>query len=78
MLEDIKQLIHFLGDISYMVDYNIEVFLNDSSIVGKSFYHYLDHLAKVLKRYEECNLVLNSEKLQFMGKERIILGHTIF
>jgi len=44
---------------SYMVDDTIEVFIDYSSIVGDSFDRCLDHLAKVLKRCEEFNLVLN-------------------
>ncbi|MCQ8086687.1 hypothetical protein NP254_23805, partial [Salmonella enterica] len=37
----------------------------------------LDHLAEVLKRCEDCNLVLNWEKCHFMVKEGIVLGHRI-
>ena len=35
------------------------------------------NLFEVLKRYEDCNLVLNWEKCHFMVKEGIVLGHRI-
>ncbi|KAL5570611.1 hypothetical protein UlMin_027186 [Ulmus minor] len=37
----------------------------------------LENLAKVLKRCEETNLVLNWEKCHFMVKEGIVLGHKV-
>ena len=36
-----------------------------------------DHLAEVLKRCEDCNLMLNWEKCHFMMKEGIRLNHRI-
>ena len=51
--------------------------MDDFSAVGDSFDRFLNHLAEVLKRYEDCNLVLNYEKCQFMVKEGIVLGHCI-
>ncbi|XP_015161560.1 uncharacterized protein [Solanum tuberosum] len=59
------------------VEETIEVFMDDLSVVGDPFDGCLDHLAEVLKRCEECNLVLNWEKSHFMVKEGIILGHRI-
>ncbi|GJZ87084.1 reverse transcriptase domain-containing protein [Tanacetum coccineum] len=53
----------------------IEVFMDDFSIFGSSFDHYLKNLEKMLKRCEETNLVLYWEKCYFMVKEGIILGH---
>ena len=44
---------------SDMVEDTIEVFMDDFLIVGNSFDRCLSHLADVLKRYEDCNLVLN-------------------
>ena len=44
---------------SDMVEDTIEVFMDDFSVVGDSFEHCLEHLAEVLKRCEDCNLVLN-------------------
>ena len=47
---------------SDMVDHTIEVFIDDFSVVGDSFEQCLNHLSEVLKRYEDCDLVLNWEK----------------
>ena len=55
----------------------IEVFMDNFSVIGDLFYQCLNHLSKVLKRGEDCNLVLNWEKSHFMVKEGIILGHYI-
>ena len=55
----------------------IEVFMDEFSVVGDSFDLCLSHLAEVLKRCEDCNLVLNWEKCHFMVKEGIVLGHRI-
>ncbi|XP_060216539.1 uncharacterized protein LOC132644017 [Lycium barbarum] len=50
-----------------MVEDFFEVFMDDC----------VDHLGRVLKHYEETNLVLNWEKFRFMVKEDIVLGHKI-
>ena len=55
----------------------IEIFIDDFSIFGSSFSQCLNHLALVLKRCKETNLVLNWEKCHFMVKEGIVLGHKI-
>ena len=44
---------------SDMVENTIEVFVDDFSVVGDSFDQCLNHLSEVLKRSEDCNLVLN-------------------
>ncbi|KAK9928809.1 hypothetical protein M0R45_025929 [Rubus argutus] len=44
---------------------------------GNSFEECLAHLALVLKRCVETNLVLNWEKCHFMVNEGIVLGHVI-
>ena len=62
---------------SYIVEDTIEVFMDDFSVVGDSFERCLTNLSEVLKRYEDCNLVLNWEKCHFMVKEGIVLGHRI-
>ena len=54
--------------LSYMVEDSIEMFMDDFSVVGDSFERCLSHLSDVLKRCEDCNLVLNWEKCQFMVK----------
>ncbi|GJS44569.1 hypothetical protein Tco_0594690 [Tanacetum coccineum] len=56
---------------------SMEVFMDDFSIFGSSFNHYLKNLEKMLKRCEETNLVLNWEKCHFMVKEGIVLGHKV-
>jgi hypothetical protein len=44
---------------------------------GSHFDECLYHLKSVLKRCEECNLVLNWEKCHFMVQQGIVLGHSI-
>ena len=53
---------------SDMVEDTIEVFMDDFSVIGYYFYQCLNQLAEVLKRCEDCNLVLNWEKCHFMVK----------
>ncbi|KAL5579626.1 hypothetical protein UlMin_012068 [Ulmus minor] len=60
-----------------MVEHFVEVFMDDFSVFGDSFGLCLKNLAKVLKRCEETNLVLNWEKCHFMVKEGIVLGHKV-
>jgi hypothetical protein len=55
----------------------VEVFMDDFSVYGNSFYNCLRNLDKVLQRCEETNLVLNWEKCHFMVNEGIVLGHKI-
>ena len=62
---------------SYMAERTIEVFMDDFSVLGKSFHNFLENLRQALIRCEETNLVLNWEKCHFMVKEGIILGHRI-
>ena len=51
--------------------------MDDFLVIGDSFAHCLSHLAEILKRCEDCNLVLNWEKCHIMVKEGIVLGHRI-
>jgi hypothetical protein len=44
----------------------IEVFIDDFSLYGKTFENCLANLDKVLKRYQEADLILNWEKCHFM------------
>ena len=62
---------------SDMVEDTIEVFMDDFTVVGDSFERCLSHLSEVLKRCEDCNLVLNWKKYNFMVKKGIVLGHRI-
>nr|GEW65630.1 hypothetical protein [Tanacetum cinerariifolium] len=64
------------GDLDKVED-SMEVFMDDFSIFGGSFNCCLQNLEKMLKRFEETNLVLNWEKCHFMVKEGIILGHKV-
>ena len=63
--------------LSDMVEDTIEVFMDDFSVVGESFERCLKNLSEVLKRCEDCNLVLNWEKCHFMLKNDIVLGQHI-
>ena len=62
---------------SDMVEKTIEIFMDDFSVMGNSFYNCLANLRAVLARCEETNLVLNWEKCHFMVQEGIVLGHRI-
>ncbi|GJU23034.1 reverse transcriptase domain-containing protein [Tanacetum coccineum] len=55
----------------------MEVFMDDFSVFGDSFATCLSNLEKMLKRYEDTNLVLNWEKCHFMYREGIMLGHKV-
>ena len=44
---------------SNMVERTIEVFMDDFSMLGKSFDNFLENLRQGLIRFEENNLVLN-------------------
>nr|GEV18204.1 DNA-directed DNA polymerase [Tanacetum cinerariifolium] len=59
------------------IEDSMEVFMEDFSVFGSSFSHYLKNQEKMLKRCEETNLVLNWEKCHFMVKEGIVLGHKV-
>nr|GEX27729.1 reverse transcriptase domain-containing protein [Tanacetum cinerariifolium] len=60
-----------------MIEQTMEVFMDDFSIFGDSFSTCLTNLEKMLKRYEDTKLALNWEKIHFMVKESIVLGHKI-
>ncbi|GKB29185.1 reverse transcriptase domain-containing protein [Tanacetum coccineum] len=60
-----------------LIEDSIEVFMDDFSVFGSSFDHYLRNLEKMLKRCEETNLILNWEKCHFMVKEGIVIGHKV-
>lgn len=62
-------------DIFYdMVEYFVEVVMDDFFIFGYSFEVCLYNLLKVLARYEEVNLELNWVNCNFLVKEDIILS----
>nr|GFA80192.1 DNA-directed DNA polymerase [Tanacetum cinerariifolium] len=60
-----------------MVEKTMEVFMDYFSVFGNSFETCLSHLDKMLQRCEDTNLSLNWEKIHFMVKEGIVLGHKI-
>ena len=62
---------------SDMVKKTIEVFMDDFSVLGKSFDNCMENLRQALIRCKETNLVLNWEKCHFMVKECIVLEHRI-
>ncbi|XP_072073985.1 uncharacterized protein [Arachis hypogaea] len=66
-----------LSIFSNMIEKFIEVFMDDFSVFGDSFPSCLHHLALVLKRCQETNLVLNWEKCHFMVTGGIVLGHKV-
>ncbi|KAL4311530.1 hypothetical protein GQ457_01G019260 [Hibiscus cannabinus] len=66
-----------LAIFSDMVEEFLEVFMDDFSVLGETFDSCLGNLAKVLKRCEEADLVLNWEKCHFMVNEGTVLGHKI-
>ena len=62
---------------SDMVEYIMEIFMDDFSVFGTSFDHCLHNVSLVLQRCEDKNLVLNWEKCYFMVQEGIVLGHKV-
>ncbi|KAL4366455.1 hypothetical protein GQ457_05G021720 [Hibiscus cannabinus] len=66
-----------LAIFSYMVEEFLEFFMDGFSVSGETFDSCLGNLAKVLKRCEEADLVLNWEKCHFMVNEGTVLGHKI-
>ena len=55
-----------------MVKDIIEVFMDNFSVVCHSIDQCLNNLAELLKRCEDSNLMLNSDKCHFMLKEYIV------
>ena len=66
---------YMMAIFSNMVERTIEAFIDDFSMLGKSFDNFLENLRQALIRCEETNIVLNWEKCHFMVKEGIVLGH---
>ncbi|GJX03316.1 reverse transcriptase domain-containing protein [Tanacetum coccineum] len=60
-----------------MIEKTMEVFMDDFSVFGNSFSTCLTNLDKMRKQCEDTNLALNWEKIHFMVKEGIVLGHKI-
>jgi hypothetical protein len=66
-----------LSIFSDMVKRFLEIFMDEFSIFGDSFYDCLTNLEKVLNRCEEKNLMLNWEKYHFMVTNDIVLSHIV-
>ena len=62
---------------SDLIEKCIEVYMDDFSILCKSFDECLNNLNVVLGRCVQTNLVLNWEKCHFMVEEGVVLGHKI-
>nr|GEY62911.1 DNA-directed DNA polymerase [Tanacetum cinerariifolium] len=60
-----------------MIEQTMEVFMDDFSVFGNSFFTCLANLEKMLKRCEDTKLALTWEKSHFMVKEGIVFGHKI-
>ena len=52
----------------------MEISMDDFTVYGSSFEHYLENLGTVLHRCQDKNLALNWEKCHFMVTEGIVLG----
>ena len=55
----------------------MEIFMDDFTVYGSSFEHYLQNLGTILHRCQDKNLALNWEKCHFMVTRGIVLGHRI-
>jgi hypothetical protein len=62
---------------SEFIEEIVKVFMDNSSIYGKTFVDCLENLDKVLTRCAEVDLVLNWEKCHFMIKQGVVLRHVI-
>ncbi|XP_074318000.1 uncharacterized protein LOC141654783 [Silene latifolia] len=62
---------------SDFIEQEMEVFMDEFSVVGKSFESCLMNLEKVLSKCQESHLVLNWEKCHFMVQEGVVLGHIV-
>nr|GEU79862.1 reverse transcriptase domain-containing protein [Tanacetum cinerariifolium] len=73
----LKELPCMIAIFHDMIEETMEVFMDDFLVFRDSFSSCLSHLDKMLKRFEDTNLVLNWEKCNFMVKVGIVLGHKI-
>ncbi|GJR21378.1 reverse transcriptase domain-containing protein [Tanacetum coccineum] len=61
-----------------MIEESVKVFMDDFSVFGSSFDHYLNNLDKMLQHCKDAHLILNLEKCHFMVKEGIVLAQKVF
>ena len=66
-----------LSIFSYLVEYIMEVYMDDITVYGGSFQECLTSLETIHHRCIEKNLVLNWEKCHFMVSQGIVLRHII-
>jgi hypothetical protein len=66
-----------MATFSNLVEKVMEVFMDDFSIYGETFEDCLANHDKVLRQYQEADLVMNWETCHFMVREGIVLGHKI-
>ncbi|GJX75381.1 reverse transcriptase domain-containing protein [Tanacetum coccineum] len=66
-----------MASFHYMIEKTMKVFMDEFSVFRNSFSTSLSNLDKMLKWCEDTNLALNWEKIHFMVKEGIVLGHKI-
>ncbi|RDX90596.1 Retrovirus-related Pol polyprotein from transposon opus, partial [Mucuna pruriens] len=62
---------------SDLLEYCMEVFMDDFTVYVESFEACLENLSRVLTRCIETNLMLNFEKCHFMVTKGIGLGHLV-
>ena len=62
---------------SDLVEEVMEIFMDDFSVYGSSFEHFLNNQETVLQGCQDKNLALNWEKCHFMVTEGIVFGHKI-
>ena len=67
-----------LSMFSYLAEEVMEIFMDDFTVYGSSFEHWLQNLGTVLHRCQNKNLALNWEKCHFMVTEGIVLGHRTY
>nr|GEW89316.1 hypothetical protein [Tanacetum cinerariifolium] len=60
-----------------MSEESVKVFMDDLSIFGSSFDHFINNLDKMLQRFKDAHIVLNWEKCHFIVKEEFVLGHKV-
>ena len=66
-----------LNMFSDMVEYIMEVYMDDITVYGGDFEDCLTNLEAILQRCIKKNLVLNREKCHFMVNQEIVLEHVI-
>nr|GEW91406.1 reverse transcriptase domain-containing protein [Tanacetum cinerariifolium] len=77
MLERLAKMNSIASWMDFPIEETMKVFMDDFLVFVDSFSSRLTHLDKMLKRYNDTNLVLNWEKCGFMVKEGIGLDHKI-